>query len=83
VCEFESGAEAASWVVNDLPDRIRAAVRSIDPGIAFVDLTPPLQEAARSGQLPYTRDDAHWSALGHRIAAEAILPVLSGSQGSR
>jgi hypothetical protein len=77
-CEFDPGAEAASWVVNDLPERLRHAVRSIDPGIEFVDLTPPLQEAARKGLLPYARDDAHWSSLGHRIAAEAILPAIAG-----
>ena len=77
-CEFDPGAEAASWVVNDLPERLREAVRSIDPAVAFVDLTPPLQEAARKGLLPYARDDAHWSALGHRIAAEAVLPAIAG-----
>lgn len=81
-CEFEPGAEAASWVVNDLPERLRLAVASIDPGIAFVDLTAPLREAARAGDLPYTRDDAHWSALGHRIAANGVSSVIQPRHGA-
>jgi hypothetical protein len=81
VAEFDSGSVAASWVVSDLPDRLRAAVHGIDPGIPFVDLTPPLQVAARAGDLPYMRDDAHWSAVGHRIAAEAVLAAMSTAPG--
>ncbi len=75
--EFDPGSEAASWVVNDLPERLSALVAAIDPGIAFVDLTAPLREAARVGNLPYMRDDAHWSAVGHRVAAEAVLAAMS------
>ena len=80
-CEFEPGAEAASWVLSDLPERLRLIVQSIDPGIEFVDLTPPLRDAARAGDLPYARDDAHWSALGHRIAADAVLPAIGRTRG--
>lgn len=82
-CEFEPGAEAATWALSDLPDRLRLMLQSIDPGIEFVDLTPPLRDAAHTGDLPYARDDAHWSALGHRIAADAVVAAMAGNQRAR
>ena len=76
-CEFEPGVEGAHWVLNDLPDRLRLAVQTLGGNAEFVDLTLPLQDAAGAGAMPYARADAHWSALGHRIAADAILTAMS------
>lgn len=40
--------------------------------VPFVDLRPPLAEAARS-ERTYYADDSHWNGAGHRVAAGAIL----------
>ncbi|MBM3561390.1 MAG: hypothetical protein FJX53_16260, partial [Alphaproteobacteria bacterium] len=49
-------------------------------GIAFVDLTPSLAEAAQAGlahgRLVYWRDDTHWNAAGIDVAAAAIAASL-------
>ena len=46
-------------------------------GIAFLDLTPPLDEAIRAGQSPYFFADTHWNQLGHDIARNALLDFLN------
>lgn len=40
--------------------------------IEFLDLTEPLQDAARAGRIPWFWGDTHWNAEGHAVAAEAI-----------
>ena len=50
---------------------IRSAVPN---GLAAVDLTPALRRDAASD--PYMLWDPHWSANGHRIAADAMNPLL-------
>lgn len=79
------------WQVDDLPDRMAKWARS--HSISFIDLTRPLQRAARSGTLVFFLDDPHWNSKGNRVAAEEIvsffrqqrwLPVTSGpSSGIR
>jgi hypothetical protein len=75
-------------------DRGRVAQRLRDvgaqTGVPVLDLTEPLRRAsAGGGDGPYFTYDGHWTALGHRIAAEetqrfltahAWLPDCAGRQ---
>jgi hypothetical protein len=58
--------------MNDMPERIQKAVRSISPDIGYLDLTSKLVDTVKSGMLPNYSDDEHWSPEGHKVAAEAI-----------
>jgi len=62
--------------VDDLPGRIERSLSGVSPRIAYLDLTTSLREAARRGELVYRPDDTHWTAAGHRVAAEALSGVL-------
>ncbi len=73
------GSAAADWVLNDLPARL--GERLAAQGIEYLDLTDALRHAARAGTHPYLLDDSHWSAAGHRIAAEAIARRLIPGAG--
>lgn len=46
-------------------------------GIAFLDLTSALEQAAASGRAVYFADDAHWNAAGHEIAAQELAKFLA------
>jgi lysophospholipase L1-like esterase len=46
-------------------------------GIAFLDLTPALEQAAASGNAVYFSDDAHWNAAGHDLAARELAKFLA------
>jgi hypothetical protein len=41
--------------------------------IDLLDLTEPLQDAARAGRIPWFWGDTHWNAEGHAVAAEAMV----------
>jgi len=63
--------------LNDLPSHLsplRDYLRSWSARthIEFLDLTEPLQHAARAGQIPWFWGDTHWNAEGHAVAAEAM-----------
>ena len=45
-------------------------------GAACVDLTAPLQEAVRAGDMPYPPVDTHWSPAGHALVAERLALEL-------
>jgi len=45
-------------------------------GIQTCDLTPALSAAQAQGGTPYLPLDGHWSAEGHRVAAEALAACL-------
>jgi hypothetical protein len=75
-CQFPAESECRNWTVNDLPERLHKAIGSISSDIGYLDLTPKLMEAVRAGVVPYYSDDEHWTADGHRIAAEAISGYL-------
>jgi hypothetical protein len=81
----------------DLPktatsDYPRTAVMAAlaDLGIPKCDLSPGLRAAFDAGEGPYLRFDGHWSAVGHRVAAEEIARCVRrerherrrGSEGS-
>jgi hypothetical protein len=76
LCQFPPESECRNWTLNDLPERLESAMRSISPDIGYLDLTPSLVDAAKRGLLPYYIDDDHWSPEGHRIAGEAINAYL-------
>jgi hypothetical protein len=61
-----------SWVLNELPDRLRQMVSKIPSGSSYLDLTPFFQERAPKGELLYYADDSHWSPEGHELAARTI-----------
>ena len=77
LCQFSEDSECRNWVLPDMPERLQSALHSISPGIGYLDLTPYLVEAAKAGELPYYRDDEHWTPAGHTVAAEAISRYLS------
>lgn len=63
-------------------DRRRVAQRLRDigaqAGIPVLDLTEPLRRASAGwGDKPYFTYDGHWTALGHRIAAEETQRFLT------
>lgn len=74
---FPVNSECRQWILNDEPQRLEAAVRSISPAIGYLDLTPVLREAVGKGIVPYFTDDNHWSPVGHQIAARAIAEYLT------
>jgi hypothetical protein len=75
--EAPDEAEWVEWSLDDqLPARMGRMLGSISPEVGFVDLTGPFQERARAGGIVYLPDDTHWSAEGHRVAAEALIPLL-------
>jgi len=63
--------------VSDQRDLMRGLAEEL--GISFLDLTPALDEAIRSGQSPYFFADTHWNQQGHNIARNALLDFLNRS----
>jgi hypothetical protein len=49
----------------------------VEADIAFLDLTPALEQNAAAGRAVYFADDAHWNAAGHEIAARELAKFLS------
>lgn len=79
-CTFRPDNPCARWGLDDLPDRLRARVEAIGPGVGFLDLTPALSAEAARGRLLYFADDTHWSAEGHRAAARAVADHVAGGR---
>jgi hypothetical protein len=75
-CRFPGKSECRNWVLSDLPTRMRSALQAVSPDIGYVDLTPDLENLAKSGVLPYYSDDVHLAPEGHRAAATAIHEFL-------
>ncbi|MFG0317778.1 MAG: hypothetical protein ACF8XB_10930 [Planctomycetota bacterium JB042] len=77
---FERFVEARPAAARDgferrrFHDRLAAGLRA--DGHVVLDPIDRLEEAARDGDDPYLRE-GHWSAAGHRIAAELLLPAVS------
>ena len=79
----DAGREVRTWVVNELPDRVRAAVGSLGDSVGYLDLTPALQASAREGRAPFFATDSHWSAEGHAVAAREIASALRRARLAR
>jgi hypothetical protein len=75
-CQFPQESECPNWTMNDMPERMEKAVRAASPDAGYLDLTPSLVKAARSGLLTHYSDDEHWSPEGHKVAAESIRDYL-------
>jgi hypothetical protein len=79
LCAFDPKSPCRSWPVDDLPGALGAAVAAVSAGVRFLDLTPRFQADAAGGVMLYLPDDPHWSAEGHRVAAEALADSLRSS----
>ena len=70
------GWDEAGW------DRGRVAQRAKEigaqAGFPVLDLTDALRRAEETEGEPYFTYDGHWSALGHRVAAEEVQRFLTG-----
>jgi hypothetical protein len=73
------------WSARSEPTAFAAVLSSAagEEGFRFLDLEPRLAEAARRlyelhGKSLWWRDDTHWNAEGHRVAAEAVAAELLG-----
>jgi hypothetical protein len=69
---LEVSQEVNQWIVNDLPERLRATVTDISPDISYVDLTAIFRAEVEKGAVVFLPDDTHWTVEGHRIAAGAV-----------
>ncbi|HXI02354.1 MAG TPA: hypothetical protein VNI57_04185, partial [Candidatus Saccharimonadales bacterium] len=50
-----------------------------DSGVPVLDLVPGFREAYReTGQRYHYRQDKHWNAAGHRLAADLLAGLLAG-----
>ena len=68
--------EIRAWTVDDIPRRLERFLAEQAPDAEFVDLTPALKKASRAGIATYLPDDTHWTAAGHRVAAQALDETL-------
>jgi len=70
LAEFAADSLGSTWRSNELPELL--ARFAGEAKIEWIDLTPPLREAASRGELVYFPDDGHWSPAGHAVVARAI-----------
>lgn len=77
LCRFDAGSPCPAWPVDDLPGIVGEVARAA--GVDFLDLTPALRAGAEAGPLVYLPDDTHWSAEGHRVAADAVAGRLTST----
>lgn len=71
-CEFPPESTCQLWTQTDLPEKLETALAANVPEAAFVDLGKGFAERAGGPNLLYFVDDTHWTAAGHRLAAELI-----------
>ena len=70
------GWDEAGWDRGRVAQRLKEA--AAPAGIPVLDLTEPLRRANDAGgPRPYFTYDGHWSAAGHRVAAEEVQRFLS------
>lgn len=74
LCQYPEDGYGKAWTLNDLPSRLQnwSRAHSID----FLDLTPPLKDAAAAGQLVYFADDGHWNAKAHEIVSAQLAEFI-------
>lgn len=77
-CAFPEGSLIANpeEQLSDLPDAFATWARA--SGIAHLDLTGPLQQAAAEGTYSWFWGDTHWTAEGHAVAGRAVARWLEG-----
>jgi hypothetical protein len=83
LCEFPEESDLLDLDEHLGPLRERLVAWGAESGVPVLDLTPPLQAAAREGRVPWFWGDTHWNAEGHRVAAQALAswPALRGAVG--
>src|SRR5262245_29332244 len=79
-CEFPEGSACRKWKPWKLPDLFRTFCES--EGMALLDLTGPMRDAARGGKLLYAPADSHWRPAGHAFVAKLLLERISSSARS-
>jgi hypothetical protein len=72
VCRFREDSPLRDLGANLGPLRDRLHAWSATSGVALLDLTEPLQAAARAGTVPWFEADTHWNELGQQIAADEL-----------
>jgi len=79
-CRFPATSDLHDFMSHVSPLRDYLRGWSEREGIALLDLTDPLIEAARAGRIPWLWGDTHWNGEGHAVAAKALAawPRLSG-----
>lgn len=78
VFEDDSLTELMPWFSRTQRDYLRTKAAAL--GIAFIDLVPPLQAAARDLQasaLLYYRANVHYTPAGHRVVGDALAAALA------
>jgi hypothetical protein len=75
--ELDQESELTTWTINDLPERLRALVKTSLPGAGYIDLTPDFVKLASAGQLLYLSDDSHWNAAGNHLAAQILHRAIT------
>jgi len=65
-----------SWELSSLPQELAWRLTELSLGIAYVDLTQPLQEVSQGGIATYLADDTHWTEAGHLVVAEILDRTL-------
>lgn len=85
LCRWPPGSGLADPAPNLSPLRAGVARWASDHGVPHLDLTAPMQAAARAGRIPYFPGDTHPNQLGHELAASQILawPPLREWAGGR
>ena len=68
------GMDDAEWDPGRVRQRLEACGR--EHGFPVVDLVPPLRQASGIMHEPYFAIDPHWNALGHEVAATALVADL-------
>ncbi len=76
-CEVDSALRRRLGQPGDLPRRLEQMIADISGDVAYVDLTDPFVAQAEHGAMLYWPDDTHWSAEGHRLAAEVVGGYLT------
>jgi lysophospholipase L1-like esterase len=69
------GWDEAGWDRGHVAARL--AEMALAGGWPLLDLTDPMKQAGRWGRQPYFTYDPHWTALGHRVAADAVHRFLA------
>ena len=69
-CEFSDSSPCRQWRPWSLLERLSGFCS--EAGVPFLDLTPPMREAARTGRLLYGPADTHWDREGHTLVAKLL-----------
>jgi hypothetical protein len=73
--EFPPDSPCRQWATWPLPADCAEFCRTAQ--ISFLDLTGPLQESLRQGDMPYAPADSHWGPEGHKLVARLLHDKLN------